>query len=160
MTTDDRVDALRSWARGLLPTEAAVELIISAVGGRLLDGPWVRRDDLGHVYLDPEVAVAEAGALSGGERRVLAIATSLISNDHPVSLGDAITGLDPDAFGSVLTALTHAGGHRKVDGAVEVLDQVSGTPPSAAASDEGGTPSAPAPDSTHGHEKRGGHGTD
>lgn len=110
-STDDRADGLQTWARGSLPTEAAVELIVNTGGGRLLDGPWVRHDDLGHVYLDADVATAEGGVLSGGERRVLAVATSLISAEHPVDLGDAITGLDTDAFMRVLAALAHVGGH-------------------------------------------------
>lgn len=136
MRPDDRAAALRRWARGLLPAEAAVELIIDAVGGRLRDGPWVRQDDLGRLYLDSAVAAAEGGGLSGGERRVLAIATSLLSGDHPVDLGDAVTGLDHDALECVLAALAHAGGHRssadrpharvEAEGAVEVFDEDGG----------------------------------
>lgn len=103
---------LRAWARGLLPLEAAVELLVTAVDGRLLTGPWVRRDD-GTCWFDPDIAAAECGALSGGERRLLAIAASLASSAHPVDLGDAITGLDPDALAAVLDALAHAGGDRQ-----------------------------------------------
>lgn len=42
-----RAAALHTRARGLLPLEATVELLINATGRRLLDGPWVRQDDLG-----------------------------------------------------------------------------------------------------------------
>src|SRR5690606_33785510 len=69
-------DALRAWARCDLALEAAVELLADAVGGRLLHGPWVCRDEHGLLWFDPDVAAAEGGYLSGGERRVLAIASS------------------------------------------------------------------------------------
>lgn len=135
MTPHDRAAAPRDWARGLLPAEADVELIVNAVGGRLHDGPWVRQDDHGRVIcLDPDVAAAHSVSLSGGEHRVLAIATSLLNDDHPVDLGDAMTGPDPDAQGHVLTALRRAGGavaksddpaapivHRDDDGTARVL---------------------------------------
>ncbi|WP_432789359.1 hypothetical protein QYM46_13610 [Brevibacterium sp. K11IcPPYGO002] len=106
----DRLGALRAWARGDLALEAAVELIATALDGRLLTGPWVRPDEAGRLWFDPAVAEAEQGHLSGGERRVLAIAMSLASSEHPVDLGDAIAGLDPDALDTVLDALALAGG--------------------------------------------------
>ncbi|MGO1971617.1 MAG: hypothetical protein ACTH2Q_01535 [Propionibacteriaceae bacterium] len=110
-TDDDVTDALRRWARGVLPVEAAVHLLIDAVSGRLLHGPWMREDADGHCWFDPSVAATEAGVLSGGERRVLAIATSLAAGtDHPVDLGDAVTGLDPETLAFVLETLGHAGG--------------------------------------------------
>lgn len=116
MATDDRrIAGLRTWARGLLPAEAAVELLINALGGRLLDGPWVRQDDLGRWWFDTKAAAAEAGVLSGGERRVLAIAVSLVDSDRPVDLGDAVTGLDTATLLTVLAALAHAGGHLGID---------------------------------------------
>lgn len=106
----DRLGALRCWARGDLALEAAVELFATALDGRLLAGPWLRQDQAGALWIDSAVAEAEQGHLSGGERRVLAIATSLASSDHPVDLSDAICGLDPDALDAVLEALAHAGG--------------------------------------------------
>lgn len=105
----DRAGALREWAHGDLALAAAVELLATALGGRLLDGPWVRQDGTDGFWFDPDVAAAEAGVLSGGERRVLALATSLASSEHPVDLGDAITGLDPDVLDAALRALGHAG---------------------------------------------------
>lgn len=107
---DHRARALRSWARGLPALEAAVELLINALDGRLLDGPWIRTDDQGRRWFDPDVAATEGGYLSGGERRVLAVATSLADDGQPVDLGDAITGIDHDALGHVLSALAHTGG--------------------------------------------------
>jgi len=103
--------SLRAWARGVLPTEAAVELLISAIGGRLLNGPWVRPEAEPHVryWFDTELAATESGYLSGGERRVLAIAASLAGGD-PVDLSDAITGIDHEALRRVIAALEHAGG--------------------------------------------------
>jgi hypothetical protein len=99
---------LRTWADGLRPHEAAAELLIEALDGRLLTGPWIRHMPTGTRMLDADVAAAETGHLSGGERRVLAIAVSLIDERRPVDLGDAITGLDRDTLQLVLQALAHA----------------------------------------------------
>lgn len=107
---DGVADELRAWARGLLPLEAAVDLIATACSGVLLAGPWVRQDDRGRRWFDPDVATAEKGYLSGGERRVLDIATSLASGEHPVDLSDALTGLDRDGAQAVLAAVARASG--------------------------------------------------
>lgn len=111
MISNARSASLRDWARGDLALEASVELLIRALRGRLLDGPWVRRRDLDGYWFDPGLAAAESSALSGGERRVLTIATRLASTDHPVDLSVAITGLDPGALRCVLEALAHAVGY-------------------------------------------------
>lgn len=107
---EPRAIGLRHWADGVPAQMAAVELLIVFNGGRLLHGPWIRRGGFSTHWFDPDIAAAEGGHLSGGERRVLAIASSLTSAGHPVDLGDAITGIDPDALRCVLSALTHAGG--------------------------------------------------
>ena len=48
---------LRNWARGCHSTEAAVELLIRARGGRFVDPsqPRLRTDDRGIVWLDAQV---------------------------------------------------------------------------------------------------------
>lgn len=45
---------LRNWARGCHATEAAVELLIKACGGRFVEPgqPWLRTDDRGITWLD------------------------------------------------------------------------------------------------------------
>lgn len=88
--------------RGDVALEAAIELLIGAAHGRLLEGPWARRHVSGGVWFDADLAALEGGYLSGGERRLLAIASSLASSDHPVDLRDAIAGLDPAALQLVL----------------------------------------------------------
>lgn len=108
--TDARTVSLRAWAGGDVALEAAVELLVRPLGGRLLDGLWIRRHVSGGVWFDADLAALEGGYLSGGERRLLAIASSLASSDHPVDLRDAITGIDPAALQLVLEALAHAGG--------------------------------------------------
>lgn len=115
MGTTSRSAGLRAWAAGMLPLEAAVELLIGALGGQLLHGPWVRCGEGDYAWFDPDIAATEVGVLSGGERRVLDIVCSLVSSDHPVDLGDAITGLDPKVLRRVLRALAHAGGHPTPD---------------------------------------------
>lgn len=113
---DDRDDSmdrvttgLRAWARGLLPLEAAVELIATAAGGRLIYGPWIRFDECGQHWFDPDFAAVQKSVLSGGERRVLEVAMSLASTEHPVDLSGVICGLDDQALDAVLSALAHAG---------------------------------------------------
>ncbi|WP_353113272.1 hypothetical protein [Microbacterium sp.] len=110
LTTPDTYTRLSCWAAGSLTDTAAVELLGSALGGRLLNGPWIRHDEHGNAWFDPQSAVADSGYLSGGERRVLAIAASLIAPDSPVDLGDAITGIDSDTAQHVLHTLALAAG--------------------------------------------------
>jgi ABC-type glutathione transport system ATPase component len=114
-----RAAGLRHWADGVPAQLAAVELLVSFGAGRLVDGPWVRPGGFGSFWFDPDVAAEAGGHLSGGERRVLAIASSLASAVHPVDLSDAVTGLDPDALRCVLDALACAGGHSATTDAPE-----------------------------------------
>ena len=106
--------ALHAWARGIYPTEAAVELLVRSGLARPGD-PWVKPgDDPGWWWLDFEALVAalEEGTYhSGGERRLLAIAASL-GGHSPASfaLGDAAPGLDRGHLALVLAAVAHAAG--------------------------------------------------
>lgn len=103
-------ERLLLWAEGMRPLEAAAILLIRALDGRLLTGPWVRETPAGLLRFDADAAAAESGYLSGGERRILAIVASLVSEAHPVDLGDAIAGLDADTAHGVLIVLSHAAG--------------------------------------------------
>jgi hypothetical protein len=60
---------------------------------------------------DAVIAALDCGRLpeSGGEKRIVRIAASLTA-DHPVSLRDAIPGLDPQNLELVTTAIRHAAG--------------------------------------------------
>ncbi|MFC7622461.1 ABC transporter ATP-binding protein [Microlunatus sp. GCM10028923] len=107
-TKIDNATRLREWARGLYTTEAAAELLIRAMSGRLMNGPWIGCEDDGTVWFDTS-QVREAGYLSGGERRLLDLAASL-SADRPVHLGDTLTGLDRSTVVLVLAAMAHAAG--------------------------------------------------
>ena len=53
-----------------------------------------------------------APALSGGEQRIVRVAASLTAG-HPVSLRDAIPGLDQRSLHLVATAIRHAAGQRQ-----------------------------------------------
>jgi len=103
--------ALRACARGFYPAEASAELLIS-------HGSFLARSDftgrfihVGTSITDPGTEMASiewkaaiyapgAGELpsSGGERRMLHLAASL-ARDVPVSLGEAITGIDDHNVG-------------------------------------------------------------
>ncbi|MGH3170118.1 MAG: hypothetical protein ACRDN0_30070 [Trebonia sp.] len=115
-------EALRAHAAGSLAAMAAAELLIA--------GDWAGRDDFaGFVTVtaspgsgltvalaDWEAAAAAAapgGGLpcSGGERRMLQVTASLAAG-IPVSLRDAVTGLDGTSARLVAGAVLHASGHR------------------------------------------------
>jgi hypothetical protein len=120
----NRPEGLRAWAKGLYPTEAAAELLIRALNGRLLDGPWIAPTDGRRMYWFDTELVAEGGYLSGGEQRTLRIAASLADSRNPVSLSDVLPGLDRETVRLVLAAVAHANGsHEHAD---IVIDRVSG----------------------------------
>ncbi|MFT8395936.1 hypothetical protein [Propionibacterium sp.] len=108
MTTPDIASAIRAWAKGLYAAEAGVELLIRS-GRAIYDGaPWITRH--GDVAaIDPDVLVAETGAWSGGEQRLVRIAASLLGGP-PVDLAEDIPGLDRHNAALVLAALAHANG--------------------------------------------------
>ncbi|ALG29532.1 hypothetical protein AOZ07_11445 [Glutamicibacter halophytocola] len=113
-TINPRIAGLRAWADTSLE-RAAVELLIGFNGSHLMDGPWIRRGAPGLFWFDPDTAADESGHLSGGERRVLAVATSLVSPSRPVDLGDVMTGIDPNAFALVIQAMGQAYGLTATD---------------------------------------------
>jgi hypothetical protein len=109
---------LRAWAEGDYPTEASVELLIRAHGGRFAreSQPWIER-------LGPPSTLyrvnwnrlhQDAGVFSGGERRFLNIAISMGSPDHPVDLSNNLSGLDDDLLLLVLAATAHAAGRPRL----------------------------------------------
>jgi len=92
----DHEDALRAWAKGLLPLEAATELLIR--GGYAGETrPWVQYDEfLERPWIDFASIPELIGGMSGGQQRFLRIAASL-GADAPVILADELSGLDlPD----------------------------------------------------------------
>lgn len=112
-------DALRRWARGAYAEEAAVELVCRAFGGRFASPrwPWVQPcDQPGLFWLDGEELLHGTGWLSGGERRVLAIAGALVTGGRLDELGGCLTGLDRANLALVLAALAYAGGSHEQAG--------------------------------------------
>lgn len=113
-TSDDAAAQLRSWAKGMYTTEAGVELLIRS--GRVYAGaPWLHAVN-GRVAVDVDELLASSGVLSGGERRLVDVAASLLSEAHPVDLGDAIAGIDRPGVELVLAALAHASGSHEHSG--------------------------------------------
>jgi hypothetical protein len=105
--------ALREWARGSYPLEAATELLICTQRGRFVETgtPWVHVEDNGRAWIDfDELAGAldEGGPWSGGERRLLILAVSLGADAG--LLGSNVPGLDRDTLALVVAAVSHAGG--------------------------------------------------
>lgn len=110
-------DELRAWADGLLPLEAATELLIRT-GWASPGYTWVKRTDRGRPWIDFQSIPELIGALSGGEQRVLRIAASL-GADSPIILGDEITGLDRNTTALVLAAIAHAAGVHEAGRGIE-----------------------------------------
>ncbi|HXW46286.1 MAG TPA: hypothetical protein VEL03_15975 [Streptosporangiaceae bacterium] len=115
-------DAVRACARGIQPLEAGAGLLIDC-------GSWLHREDftgrfvtvsasisdgytlLASVDWEAAVTALHTGELpaSGGERRILLLASSLAAGT-PVSLNDALPGIDRRNAGLVAAAVAHAAG--------------------------------------------------
>jgi len=114
--------AIRAWAKGWLPTEAAAELLISHQG-------WLLREDFLQVavevrwepFRDREVAAidfaAAAEAVQGvlpcsdGERQVLLVAASIAAG-IPVDLREAALCMDAVNAARAARVICHAAGCR------------------------------------------------
>lgn len=113
--------ALRAHAAGLRPDEASTELLIS-------HGAILHRDDFARfirtaasttggttpmawITWDAVLNALHHGQLplSGGERRILTLTIS-IADGTPVSLRDAIPGLDNHNLELLITAIRHTAG--------------------------------------------------
>lgn len=109
-----QAENLRAWAQGTYADEAAVELLCRAFGGHFADDvyPWVKRVDSG-AYLDAHaINETTAGALSGGEQRVLSVVAALCRDGAPVNLREALGSLDQENAALITAAVAHAtGGH-------------------------------------------------
>ena len=108
------VERLRAWAKGSLPLEASIELLIRAFDGRFArtSQPWIRVEPNGATGLDDQFLASGLGELSGGERRVLSIVVALADTTgaRRVDLVDVVAGIDRDNLDLILAALAHAGG--------------------------------------------------
>lgn len=115
MTAPSVPAALRACAAGIYTHEAGVSLLIA-------NRAFLSRDDFTSRFITHDTATAmaaidwaaaiaalDAGEIpcSGGEQRILRLAASI-----PVSLSDAITGLDSRNLSHLLTAIRHASGER------------------------------------------------
>ena len=119
---DDLAEAIRAWAKGWLPAEAAAELLI---GHRA----WLLREDFlqvavelrWEVFRGRQVAAidfaAAADAVQGvlpcsdGERQVLLVAAS-IAEGIPVDLREAALCMDAASAARAAQAVCHAAGRR------------------------------------------------
>ena len=122
MTIDDIAAALRACANGIYPLEAGTELLIAS-------GAFLHRHDFTSRFIEHGTSISDgttpmadidweaaiialhAGGLpcSGGERRILQLAASLAAG-IPVSLQDAVTGLDDRNTDRLITAIRRASG--------------------------------------------------
>lgn len=109
-------DEVRAWAEGVYSLVAGVELLIRT-GKAIREGaPWLVPAGSGRVGVDVDVLVEHSGAWSGAERRIVAIAASLLSAEHEVNLQDALSNLDRKHAALVLAAVAHAtGSHEHSD---------------------------------------------
>jgi len=117
LSLDQIATALRAWARGLYPLEAAVELLIA-------HDTWLRRSDFrrsalwisddGPILIGVDWAaagdLAERAPASRSEISMLTVATSLASHHPAPRLGDLLSGLDRANVALVLHAIAHTAG--------------------------------------------------
>lgn len=101
-------ERLRSWAKGLYPLEAGVDLLIRHGKAIYTGAPWIH-DDGERAWLDVARLLIASGAWSGGEQRIVRLAASLIG-DEPVNLADALSGNDRHNTELILAAIAHASG--------------------------------------------------
>jgi hypothetical protein len=119
---EDLAEAIRGWAKGWLPTEAAAELLIA-------HRSWLERDDFLRTAVEIEwepfrgreiaavdfAAAADAvqGMLpcSDGERQVVLVAAS-IAGGIPVDLREAALCMDAANAARAARAVCHAAGCR------------------------------------------------
>ena len=115
--TDNMARDLRAWARGMYSTEAAVEVLIRAFGGRFAEPCWQ------WIVVDGDRARLDAdlinddtiGSLSGGEKRMLRLVSALVE-PRTIDLGEIASGVDRSTLALLLAALAHAGGsHQQVE---------------------------------------------
>ena len=102
---------LRTWARGCHSTEAAVELLIRACGERFVEPgqPWLRSNDRGITWHEPQVIGRYSDAVSSGERHILALVEALALGKPLEDVGGLLASVDPCHLGLVLGVLRHAG---------------------------------------------------
>ena len=107
--TTSHHDRQRAWARGSLPEDAAVELLIRGFDGRFANQgkPWVFADGTATGIGWKEIPEWIRG-LSGGERRFMLLTASLAGGE-PDDLSD-VSGLDYELQDLFLDAIRHAGG--------------------------------------------------
>lgn len=106
-TTMDTHAKLREGAKGIYTSEAGVELLIRA-GFAYHRAPWIR-DHGSTATIDTKILLEESGVLSGGERRIIRLAASLLTGIL-VDLNYSVTGLDRTRTQLVLAAISHATG--------------------------------------------------
>jgi len=122
MTTEELAAALHACASGLYPLEAGTSLLIDC-------GSWLHREDFTSQFITTGTSISDgttmmastdwgaaitalkAGQLpaSGGERRMLLLSAS-IAGGIPVSLYDALPGLDRRNTSLVIKAILRATG--------------------------------------------------
>jgi hypothetical protein len=121
MTTPSLPDALRACAAGIYAHEAGIGLLIanrtflsrSDFTDRFITSGTSDGTTMAAVDWAAAITALDTGQLpcSGGEQRTLHLAASL-AGGIPVSLGDAVTGLDDRNVERLVTAIRHASGRR------------------------------------------------
>jgi hypothetical protein len=119
MTTSSLADALKACATGIYSHEAGAGLLIANrtfLARSDFTGRFISRSPDGTmaaVNWADAITALDAGEIScsGGEQRMLRLAAS-IADGIPVSLSDAITGLDDRNVEQLITAIRHTAGKR------------------------------------------------
>lgn len=114
MTEHDAThSALRKWAAGDYPKEAAVELLIRALGGRLASPGclWIDTDGK-ESWIDASAIALDVAEVDATELALLEVVSSLL-HGGPVDLYDIVTRPGRAELALILAALSHAGDWRR-----------------------------------------------
>ena len=105
-------DKIIAGAAGSPTTQAAAIIVTEAVHGRLLEQLALSSTGADWAEINWPATVRTTGHLSGGERRLIALAASLATGE-PVDLNDTLTGLDSTNARVVLEAIGYAMGFKR-----------------------------------------------
>jgi hypothetical protein len=107
-------DGIRSWAKGIYPTEAAVELLIRT-GLATDDAGFYGDTDGPFIELRADKIIDRARSYSHSQEKILRLVISLLG-EQDINLNDAFRGLDRTNLQLALAAISHAAGAHEMTG--------------------------------------------
>ncbi|WIE81095.1 hypothetical protein [Curtobacterium sp. MCSS17_016] len=107
-------DGIRAWAKGIYPTEAAVELLIRT-GLATDDADFYGDTNSAFIEVRADKIIDRARSYSHSQEQILRLVASLLGEQN-VNLKDAFRGLDRTNLQLALAAISHAAGAHEMTG--------------------------------------------